>query len=115
MIDQELNVTRRAWPESQRLLESPVERLVAGSVPVSWHESGLTPEGGATAVVRINGPLTGLVGEVIRVQWDVRPAVFVYVLGQARVLGDLSLSRRAYLAAAYLAAETLPMTVEVCE
>lgn len=112
MIEEELSIIRRAFPEAQRLLEGPPSRVVAAAAAVGWHGTSADPETGAAAVVRSGGPYEDLIGEVLRVSTALTGA-YVYVVGRADVVTDLSLARRAFLAVAPLAEESVTMAVEV--
>lgn len=107
----EVLIGRRAFAEAQALFDG--ERIaVVGRVAVGWHDTAVQPETGSFAVVRVGGPHTGLLGEVIRVTRGDR-SVLAYVLGSAGVPTDISLARRAFFALGLLASESLDCSVEV--
>lgn len=110
MIEQEVQWSRRAFPEAQALLRGvPLAGL--RFVEVGWHDATTHPEVGSIAVVRTGGPLEDLVGEVLRVTRSGRE-VFVYCYGGAGVPTDLSLARRPFMALDHLARESSRCGVE---
>jgi hypothetical protein len=109
----ELESSRRAFPESQRLLGAPVERRLEGTVDLGWHGTETSDESGAVAVARLGGPYEEvLVGEVLRFSTGVREC-YVYCWETADIPWDLSVSRRAFAALGGLFHESLVVTVEV--
>lgn len=107
---EDLHLGRLPWWEAQATF--------AGAVPLEeaatcgWHGTVLSSETGAFALVNLGGPLTGLIGDRVRVRKVDNPSgVFVYVLGEAELEDDLSLTRRAFLALAPLADDYLTVSV----
>lgn len=112
----ELMIARRAFPVAQELFTGPILREANPSAMVGWFDTSVCAEGGAIAVVPVEGMLTELVGEIIvvkrRLPTEVR-GVYVYVIGRAAIDEDLALSRRAFLRLGLLASESLDCSVEV--
>lgn len=108
----EILAGRRAFAKAQELLAGATRVRIEGLVRTGWHDTAISPERPAFAVVRRDGPMLELIGEIIRVTLDDR-SCFVYVLGSALVPVDLSLTRRAFMAIGLLAAESVDTTVEV--
>jgi hypothetical protein len=77
-----------------------------------WHGTREDPDRGSFALVREDGDLGELVGERLRVSRAGR-SVYVVVKGSAELDEDLSLTRRAFLELGPLAADSLPVRVEV--
>lgn len=111
MVEEELLIVERAFPEAQRLLAGIPERSL-GELRIGWHDTVARPETGAAAAVRTGSALEDLVGEVLRVAVGARSA-YVYVAGAADLATDLSLARRAFLALAPLSTESVTAHVEV--
>lgn len=111
MIEPELLICQRAFPEAQRLL-SGARNYGVGLLPVGWHDADVEPIQGAAAVVRRGSPLEPLRGEILRISVGDRSA-YVWVIAGADVETDLSISRRAMLAVGYLAASSILLDVEV--
>lgn len=112
----ELMIARRAFPATQELFSRPVARVAASAAQIGWFDTEVCAEGGAVAVVAPDGPLADLVGEIVAVKLNLATevrGVFVYVVGRAPVVEDLSLSRRAFLELAFLSTEALECSVEV--
>jgi hypothetical protein len=114
-----LMIVRQAFPAAQEAFAVYGDPVSSLTVDVGWHDVGVSPERGATAVVRRGGPLTDLVGEIVRVQrtggrdaLTVSP-VLVWVLGETDVIADFSLARRAFFALAPLSLDRLAVSVEV--
>lgn len=111
MIEPEIMAISRAFPESQRLLDTvPGDNL--GVMSVGWHDTVLSSFTGAAALVRLGGPLEERVGEIMRVTADSGAQCLVYVVGAADVERNLSLARRAFLAVCPLAQEDVDLLVE---
>ena len=112
MIETEISIIRRAFPEAQKLLAGPVSRQVTAATQIGWHDTSANGETGAAAVTRRGGPYEDLIGEVVKVttEWG---SAYVYVVGRADVIEDLSLARRAMLAVAPLAEESVTASIEV--
>jgi hypothetical protein len=112
MIEPELSITRRAFPEAQALLAGPVSRQVTAAAVIGWHDTTAHGETGAVAVVRRGGPYEDLVGEVLRVETSYA-AAYVYCAARADVVEDLSLARRAMLSVAPLAEENISASIGI--
>lgn len=116
-----LMIVRRSFPSAQEVFSSmSPEGADVRSIEVGWHGTGVYPEDGAVAVVRIGGPLTDLVGEVLRVgregvPSDLSTPVYVWCMGEAECPADLSLTRRAFLAFAPLSHGRTQCLVEIVE
>lgn len=90
----------RAFPRSQELLSGDALSVVGRPVQVTWHDMGLSPYGGAYAVVNDQiEDMTALLGSVVRVGAYGR-SVLVAVIASGVMDEDISLARRAYLALA---------------
>ena len=106
------------WFESQRLLMFDTAPELA--VPVAtcgWHGTNFDPNRGAYAVVREDGPLGDLVGERLRLTYFPEPSlarsVVVYAITLGQPMEDISLSRRAFMGLAPLAAGRVSVVVDV--
>lgn len=114
MAEQEVLDARRAFATAQQLLAGVAVERVEGLVAVGWYDTAVNPETGSFALVRREGPLTDLIGEIVHVSAGDR-SVFAYVLGSAGVPTDLALARRAFFALGLLALESLDCVVEVVQ
>jgi hypothetical protein len=100
----ELEASRRAFPETQRMFPRTPTRRIGSVVNVGWFGTDAYPESGAVAVVRVGGPYDEgrdeeLIGEFLLFtcfDGAVPRQVVAYVAGAADVPADLALSRRAY-------------------
>lgn len=110
MIELELMVIERAFPEAQRLLAG-IPNQTVGRYRTGWHDTSVSRHTGAAAVVRRDGPLAEEVGETLYLISDYG-AAYVYVVGGADLLTDISVARRAFLALGQLAEEELDVRVE---
>lgn len=116
--EEEILIARRAFPDSQRLLDGAILREAFTRLGVGWHATAVHPERGAFAVVQRGAGLEDLIGEVLRVSLPGSPSaaqrsVVVYCVGSALVSSPLSLYRRAFLGLAVLSAEELTCRVDV--
>lgn len=111
LIEPEVSTGRRAFATAQALLAGSVIQGSAVSVPCGWHGTETDPEVGSFAVVKQDGLLTALVGEIVKVTYR-SVVVYAYVLGERDVPVELSLSRRAMMPLALLAEESIVATVE---
>lgn len=116
--DAALLVSRRAFPESQRLWDGPAVRKAASGASLAWHGGDLNPETGATGLVMRGGAYEDLVGELVR--FTRRSAsgdrsATVYILEPADRDTDFSIARRAFLSLGLLANESLIVDVDVVE
>lgn len=100
---------RRAFPVAQQLL-SGSPKAAPQLMKVGWHGSSLDPETGAFARVQRDAGFDDLIGQIVRVYAGNR-YVFAYVLGDAVLLSDLSLARRAFAGLARLSLDTLSAEV----
>ena len=103
---------RLAFPQSQLAL-APMGgggATVLLDARVGWHGSLLAPETGAFCLVCQEGRLAGRIGELLEVGQPGR-SVIVLVDGSVGLPGDLSLSRRAFLALGPLAVDELVVRV----
>lgn len=113
-------LARLPWARAQQALATTGP--LAGSrvsATCGWHGTGADPETGAFCVVRTGGPLSDLVGERLQVTYaGAGPArrVVVYCHDEqafpVEFDEDLSLTRRAFMALAPLASDSVPVTVE---
>lgn len=114
IVEPEVAAARRAFAKAQELLAGVPVRLLP-FVAVGWYDTEAHPEAGSFALVREEGPLTDLVGEIIKVTYGSRPAIYAYVVGGADIPDDLALYRRAFLAVSVLAKEQIIAAIEVVE
>jgi hypothetical protein len=110
------------WDVSQQALGAggtiSTSRLAATA---GWHGPSTDPETGARCIVRTDGPLADLVGERLRITYRSGTRarqVVVYChdeqdFGDEASEEDLSLTRRAMLALAPLALDSITVEVEV--
>lgn len=112
MIEPELAIIQRAFPEAQALLPFvPAQNL--GRILTGWHDTALSRWTGPAALALRGSALEEYVGETLVVSTD-RGRISVYVVGASgQLLTDLSLARRAFLAVAPLAAETTECEVSL--
>jgi hypothetical protein len=103
---------RRAFPMTQQLLAGAIRSRMPAPIETDWHDTGLHPETGAFALVREDGGLDDLIGEIVKVTYG-RRSVFVYVLASAQTVSSLSLARRAYFALLPLSKTPRKMLVEI--
>lgn len=109
---EDLHLGRLPFPQAQEAFAGGVARV--SEVQAGWHGTVLSPETGSFALVNQEGPLADKVGDRLRVTVGLNN-VFVYVLGEAELEDDISLTRRAFLALGPLAADSLDVTVGVAE
>lgn len=117
-VDPMLLISRRAFPESQRLWAGPSTRLAAIAASCGWHGGDFSSEVGATALVARGSAYEDLVGEIVRVtrrRTTGDRSVLVYVLETADRQADISLQRRAFSALGHLANEELTVELDVVE
>jgi hypothetical protein len=114
-------LARLPWDVSQQALGTGgAVATTRQSAVAGWHGRTTDPETGAFCIVRSDGPLAELVGERLRITYRVGTiarSVAVYChdeqdFGEAAD-EDVSLTRRAMLALAPLARDSLPVEVEV--
>lgn len=114
--DADLQLSRRALAISQAAWDGPAIRTAAASAEIVWHGSDAHKETGAIALVPLEGGLTDLVGNIVRITriegWR-RRSVCVYVYDTVDMEADISLSRRAFLELGLLANESIECLVEV--
>lgn len=110
--EQEILDARRAFATAQQLLAGGLDRRLPDTIAVGWYDTTVSPETGSFALVRRGGPYEDLIGDILRVSANDRSA-FVYVLDAAGLPTDIAIARRAFLALARLATETLDCIVEV--
>lgn len=101
--------------ESQRIFA--IGGPVAGSarlVTCGWHGTKTDPNIGAYGIARADGPLADYVGERVRVRdSESQRVVYVYIVDEADVIEDLSLTRRAFMELGLASTEELSAVVEV--
>lgn len=115
-------LARLPWDQAQIALGMGGE-ISASRVPATagWHGASIDPETGAFCIVRSDGPLASLVGERLRVTYRQgtlarQVVVFCHDLqdfGEQASDEDLSLTRRAMLALAPLALDSITVDVAV--
>jgi hypothetical protein len=115
-IDADLQLSRRALSVSQAAWDGPAISTAASSAEVVWHGSEAHKETGAIALVPLDGDLSELVGNIIRVtriEGYRRRSVCVFVFDTVDMEGDLSLARRPFIELGLLANESIECLVEV--
>jgi hypothetical protein len=105
------------WEAQTKLGDEPPVAGIAHSMTCGWHGTRLDPRRGSFALVRREGEFAlgddnDLIGERVRVTYRDR-SVNVYVVGDADLDDDISLSRRAFAALGLLSTEFLDVDVEV--
>lgn len=113
--DVDLQLSRRSLYISQLAWEGAARSLEAVSTIVGWHGSKTHRETGAVALVPLEGGLSDLVGDIIRVTrlGDAQArSVLVYVVGRIDTDFGLTIPRRAFQELGLLANESLPARVE---
>ena len=111
-VEPEVAAARRSWLAAQAALDAPTVRVLPGTIATGWHDTSAHPERGFFAVVRQDGPLLDLIGELLRVSVRGR-SVIVYCMASADVPFDLSLARRAMFPLAALPRDYVDCSVEV--
>lgn len=114
ILEPEVALGRRAFPEAQRLLVTQPLRLATDLKTCGWHGTNVHPEDGAFALVR-SGPegfQDEYVGEVLRLTVGSRSCI-AYVLAARDLPWDVSLTRRAFMALAPLFTSQLLIRAEV--
>lgn len=112
-------IARLPFVDAQaKFAKSPVIHGSAVSAKVGWHGTSLDIERGSFVLVPIDGKLSYLLGEWLKitVREGVHPrSVYAYCHSMAEFPPneDLSLSRRLYLSLAPLSTDPLTVTVEV--
>lgn len=105
----EILAGRRAFATAQALFAggpvAPSQRLGVG-----WHGTSVNPETGSFAVVQRNAGLDDLIGEIVRITSNGR-VVFAYVLDDADVPVQVSVTRRLFLVLNRLTIDALPADV----
>jgi hypothetical protein len=105
----EILAARRAFAVAQALLSGgPIQ--APANLSVGWHDSSVNSESGSFAVVQTNAGLDDLIGEVVQVDYNGR-VVFAYVLEDADVPVQVSVTRRVFLALNRLTIESLTCAV----
>lgn len=116
--DPMLMISRRAFPEAQRLWEGPSLRRAAVGASLGWHDGDFHPETGAVALVQRGGAYEELVGDVLRLTRRMGTGdrtALVYVVETADREVDLSIARRTFMALGHLADEQLVVDLDVVE
>jgi hypothetical protein len=114
--DADLQLSRRALSVSQAAWDGPAISTAAASAEVVWHGSDAHRETGAIALVPLEGELSDLVGNIVRVtriEGFRRRSVCVFVFDTVDMEGDLSLARRPFMELGLLANESIECLVEV--
>jgi hypothetical protein len=114
--DADLQLSRRALYVSQAVWDGPAISTAAASAEIVWHGSEAHKETGAIALVPLEGDLSDLVGNVVRVtriEGFRRRSVCAYVYARVDMEGDLSLARRPFMQLGLLANESIECLVEV--
>lgn len=115
--DLDLQLSRRALYVSQEAWDGPARSVASPSATVGWHGTDANKETGAVALVSMDGPLTDLVGDLVRVTrihgGVTQPSVIVYVIDRVDADVEISLSRRAFQELGILANESIQALVEV--
>lgn len=122
MIEEEILIGRRAFPEAQALFATTTLRTLAETQTVGWHGSTLSAEEPAFALVQRGGALDndvvgdddGLIGEVlVLTRAGADETIYVYCLGAANIPTALSVPLRAFAALAVPTAEQIECVVGV--
>lgn len=114
--DADLQLSRRALAVSQAAWDGPAIETAAAAATIVWHGSDAHKETGAIALVPLEGELTELVGNIVRVtriEGFRRRSVCVFVYDAVDMEGDLSLARRPFMELGLLANESLECLVEI--
>lgn len=114
IVEPEITAGRRAFPMAESLLEDVPLSVAAVNMATGWHDTAISDEQGAFAVVRDGADLDDLIGEVLQITYKTR-TIYVYCLGSAGVVADLSLARRAFLSLALLTEEAIGARVAVVQ
>lgn len=118
-VEDDFYLANLGYPSAQAALgDAEADKRTKRRVTAAWHGTYLDPQsqGASLAVAQLNGTLTDLVGERVRVTSGTRSTVvFVHRETDLDLDDDtqISLSRRAWLALARPAEDTLQVTVEV--
>lgn len=115
-------LARLPWDVAQAALGSAGTIAASRQTAVAgWHGTSTDPEAGSFCIVRSDGPLADLVGERVRVTYRVGTLARAVALfchdeqdfGAAAADEDISLTRRAFMALAPLALDSVTVEVEV--
>jgi hypothetical protein len=79
----------------------------------TWHGTLVHPDRGSFALVRRDSEFSNLVGERIRITTFAGREVFAYVIAEADLEDDISLTRRVFMKLAPLATDQLSVRAEV--
>lgn len=116
-VDLDLQLSRRAMIVSQEAWDGPARSVASPAATVGWHGTDVNRETGAVALVTMDGPLSDLVGDIVRVTrirgGVTRRSVMVYVIDRVDAEVAMSLSRRAFQELGILANESIDALVEV--
>ena len=102
-LDSDLMISRRAFAVAQEAFSGSVLRVAAEEAQIGWHSTDTHPETGSVALVREDGDLVDLVGEVVRVERRLNAetrVVYAYVYATGTILDDsLSLAAPSWASA----------------
>lgn len=103
----------RAWDESQvAFTGAPDPAGHRYDVECTWYDVDIEDTEGAFCLIRIGSELEALVGEVVRVERQDRPAIFVYCLGGEDLPVDLALTRQAFMRLDLLSKSIITVTAQ---
>jgi len=114
--DADLQLSRRALYVSQAAWDGPAISTAASAAEIVWHGSDAHKETGAMALAPLDGALSDLVGNIVRVtriEGFRRRSVCVFVFATVDMEADLSLARRPFMELGLLANESIECLVEV--
>lgn len=86
------------------------DRATVARASCGWHGTKFAEEQGAFAIVKLDGPLSGLVGERIQIRNDDR-VTYAYVYDERDIIEDISVTRRVFMELADPTDDELDVTV----
>lgn len=110
----DIQIGRYPFAEAQAIFgEDPPQEGTSSVATCSWHGTILNPERGSFCVVQRGGRFADLVGDRVRVSTFTGRAVNAYVIAEAELEDDISLTRRLFMELGLLSADDLNVRIEI--
>lgn len=110
----DIQIGRYPFAEAQAVFgEDPPQEGTSSVATCSWHGTILNPERGSFCVVQRGGRFADLVGDRVRVSTFTGRAVNAYVIAEAELEDDISLTRRLFMELGLLSADDLNVRIEI--